>query len=130
MQRIENFVMLHGVTAEVRETKINPNIPDSEGDHWHCVIMCRGRQATFYYSQDKALECRKPSTEKILQSIAREARMYDDAPSFFIWAGDLDYKVDAETRRKYDTNGQLRSELHRILGNSLYRELTENVRLD
>lgn len=96
----------------------NPNMPNTDMDHWRCVLYhpC-GSKMVVYFSQGYGHHGKAPTVEDILDCLASDAARVENARSFEEWASECGYDPDSRKALKtYETCVKQANELKSFLG--------------
>ena len=119
------------MTADLIDERPDGLMDDMEAGatHWKCLLKCKGRQYTVYFSQGSAI-CKEPTTEDVLDCLASDAGSMINAQTFEDWASELGYDTDSRKAEKiYKACDRQKDNLERLLDGGLESLCFETERL-
>ena len=128
-QTVADFAREHCVTLSVEPWHENPYMPDSDDMyHWRCRLWCERRSVQFVFSMGQGCGGKAPGLVEVLDCLASDASLLENAPTFEQWADELGYDADSRTAERCfkatcDQSGALR----RVLGGDAFEALLWNV---
>ena len=129
--KISDFVAGNRISMTAEWTDRNPNMPDSNMDHWKCLLRRigkgsgdRGARMTVYFSQGYGHNGKEPKVASVLDCLASDASSIENARGFEDWASDFGYDTDSRKAEKtYRTCEHQAKRLRSFLGDDLYDQL-------
>jgi hypothetical protein len=128
MKTMKSFVNQNEVKMDVDwvyENKLNPEWKDA--NHYKVTLKCHGKQLITYFSQGYGITG-EPKPEDVLNALASDSSMVENAGSFEGWANELGYDTDSRKAEKiYKVCIKQAEKLKSFLGDDKYQELLYNT---
>lgn len=128
---IAEFVRRNGITMTAERTDHNPNMDSVDMDDWKCVLR-RGKEGrkrmTVYFSQGYGHNGKAPDLTSVLDCLASDSSMIENAPTFEDFANEFGYDLDSrKAERTFKACEHQAKRLENFLGEELYQELLWKV---
>ena len=125
---IEHFIKANGITIKSVRTDRNPVMQDSQMDHWKVTLKSGSRRMTLTFSKGYGHNGAEPKADEVLDCLASDASMVNNADSFEDFARDLGYSEDSrQAERIYKACLHQSARLQTFLGSELYEQLLYNT---
>lgn len=156
MTTMREFVKEHGIKISFQEVSENPYMADGSWDarHYKVRLTCQGRSLTTYFSKGLGL-AHGVEAHEVVNALASDASSANSARDWRDFASDMgmewdssvenlrsrrqaeeygmekDWDARAQAKKTYDACVASGQKLHRLVGDSAYRQLTGgNVEFD
>lgn len=128
MKTLTTFVNENKIKMDVKRTDENKlNKEWKNANHYKVTLKYNVYQLTTYFSQGYGID-RDPNTEDVLNALASDSSMVENAGSFEGWANELGYDTDSRKAEKiYKVCIKQAEKLKSFLGDDKYQELLYNT---
>ena len=122
MQTIVEFATKNKISIRSEWAERNPNMDESNMDHWRFTLQTRSKRMSGYFSKGYGHSGKKPNVYEVLSCLASDSA--GTSQSFDDWASELGYDTDSRSAEKaYKACRKISEKLIRFLGDDIYQEL-------
>ena len=117
---LDEFIAENKISMTSHPVSTNPYMPDFDGDHWQCLLLCHKRSMSVYFSKGSGHNGVEPTLPEVLDCLASD---YTE-DSFGEWCEEWDYDSDSrKILRTYRTIMAQSRSLARVLGSVAFNQL-------
>lgn len=124
----KQFANKYRIKARAEWADANPHMADAKNmNHFKVTLRRPGKQMTLYFSQGYGISG-EPTAADVLNCLASDSSIVENARSFEDWASDLGYEPDSRKAEKiFKTCEKQAERFKKFLGDELYKTLLWNT---